>query len=169
MGKTFLIADTHFGDEAIIRYEGRPFANTAEMDEYLIQKWNEAVTAEDRVFLLGDICFYDEEKTREIIGRLNGQKLMIMGNHDRFRSAEQWRDCGFSFVSEWPILFENWFIFSHEPLYMNKNMPYANIFGHVHGNPQYYDASRQSCCVCVERIGYQPILWETVKERMRLG
>ncbi|MFR0986288.1 MAG: hypothetical protein ACLSFZ_06955 [Frisingicoccus sp.] len=52
---------------------------------------------------------------------------------------------------------EGFWILSHEPLYINENMPYANIFGHVHGNPTYKDFCRQSICVCVERTDYRPI------------
>ena len=47
-------------------------------------------------------------------------------------------------------------------------MPYGNLFGHVHGNPAYADASAQSCCVCVERTDYRPISFEEVKRRMGL-
>lgn len=168
MGKTYLIADTHFGDAAIWRYEGRPFASVEEMDACLIRNWNETVTSEDRVFLLGDICFYDDEKTKKIISSLNGEKLMIMGNHDQeFRDAKGWLACGMDFVSDWPIMLENWFWLSHEPLYMTRTMPYVNIFGHVHSNPQYYDVTRQSFCVCAERIGYRPILWDEVKQKIK--
>ena len=45
----FFIADTHFGDDAIRRYEGRPFSSRQEMDEELIRRWNGAVTDEEAV------------------------------------------------------------------------------------------------------------------------
>ena len=54
MKRTFLIADTHFGDSRIIGYEGRPFAGTKEMEEELIRRWNETVDQDSRVFVLGD-------------------------------------------------------------------------------------------------------------------
>jgi calcineurin-like phosphoesterase family protein len=47
-------------------------------------------------------------------------------------------------------------------------MPYANIFGHVHGNPAYKDYSSQSFCVSVERINYTPILFEDIRLAMSL-
>lgn len=169
MKKTYFIADTHFGDENIIRYEGRPFRNAEEMDQYLIQKWNETVTEEDRIFVLGDVCVYNKEKTKEIIGQLQGEKILILGNHDRDqnRSIKEWEDCGFDSVSEWPVLFEQWYLLSHEPLYITKNMPYANIYGHVHANSIYVDVSRQSFCVCTERTGYAPVSWEEIQRRMK--
>ena len=51
--KVFLIADLHFGDEGIIRYENRPFASAEEMDGQLLARWNQTVSKEDTVFVLG--------------------------------------------------------------------------------------------------------------------
>ena len=47
--RTFFIADTHFGDADIIRYENRPFADTDDMEEKLIAGWNETVGEDDNV------------------------------------------------------------------------------------------------------------------------
>lgn len=63
-----------------------------------------------------------------------------------------------------PAVLEDFYILSHEPVYVNINSPYANIFGHVHGNPMYQDVSARSFCACVERIGYAPVPFETVKK-----
>ncbi len=58
---------------------------------------------------------------------------------------------------QYPVIYNEWFILSHEPVYINSNMPYANIYGHVHSNPSYADYSAQSFCVSAERINYTPI------------
>ena len=50
---------------------------------------------------------------------------------------------------------------------MNRNMPYANLYGHVHGNPSYRDVSSHSVCVSVERIGYSPISLEEIRQKLR--
>ena len=76
---------------------------------------------------------------------------------------------GFAEASAWPVLYEGWFLLSHEPLYLNANMPYANIFGHVHGSPQYRDVSPQSFCVSAERTGYRPVSWEEILRGIREG
>ncbi len=162
----FFIADTHFGDARIMAYENRPFASPAEMDEALIANWNKTVGDDDTVFLLGDFSCYDEEKNREILARLHGRKILILGNHDRQFTAQQWRAMGFDEASEWPIVYKDFFILSHEPLYINTNMPYANLFGHVHANPSYKDSSKQSVCVSVERIGYTPITLDEVMRKI---
>ena len=62
MGKDYFIADTHFGDSRIIGYENRPFESVQEMDKILIEKWNEIVTVEDTVYVLGVFSSYNDIK-----------------------------------------------------------------------------------------------------------
>ena len=50
----YYIADMHFGHTNVIRFDDRPFADTEQMDEVLIQNWNERITADDTVYALGD-------------------------------------------------------------------------------------------------------------------
>lgn len=156
-----MAADLHFGDAAIIRYERRPWKSVGEMDEALVSNWNAVVCSEDTVFVLGDFSIYGREKTKQLCERLRGHKILICGNHDQETSAF-YRECGFEEVSHYPIVFQQFWLLSHEPLYVNENMPYANIYGHVHKNSIYRDASKQSFCVCVERIGYTPIDFEQI-------
>ncbi len=168
MAKDFFIADTHFGGENIRRYENRPFETAAQMDEKLIENWNGTVTSEDTVYVLGDFSDYQgDEKDAEILGRLHGTKILVMGNHDRHRTPQEWRDLGFAECFSMPVLYEGFFLLSHEPLYINTNMPYANFYGHVHANPSYKDASKQSVCVSVERIAYTPAEFMSLRKKMK--
>ena len=167
MAKDYFIADTHFGGENIRRYENRPFETALEMDEKLIENWNSVVQVEDTVYVLGDFSDYlDVEKESTILTRLKGTKILVMGNHDRHRTAKEWREIGFAECYALPVLYEGFFLLSHEPLYINANMPYANFYGHVHANPSYKDACKQSVCVSVERISYTPAEFSTLRSRM---
>lgn len=167
MAKDYFIADTHFGGENIRRYENRPFASVEEMDEAFIANWNQTVNSEDTIYVLGDFSDYGmDDKDAEILKRLNGRKILVMGNHDRHRTPQQWRDLGFAECFSMPVLYEGFFLLSHEPLYINVNMPYANFYGHVHANPSYNDASKQSVCVSAERIAYTPIDFLSLREKM---
>lgn len=85
MGRIFFTSDLHFGHENVIRFDNRPFASVEEMDEELIKRWNAKVGKGDLVYVLGDMIW----KTRNddaptLTNRLNGQKYLIKGNHDRF-------------------------------------------------------------------------------------
>ena len=169
MGKIFMISDTHFGDSgSIIKYEGRPFRDGLEMDETMIENWNRTVGPEDTIYHLGDLaCGRTKEEIKSLIARLSGHKILVMGNHDRDMTVREWMDAGFEEVYPLPVLLNEFYILSHEPLYVNTAGPYANIFGHVHGNPAYRDCSSRSFCACVERTGYRPVAFEKICRAIR--
>lgn len=154
--KYFVISDTHFGHENIIRYCNRPFASCKDMDEAMIKNWNETVTNKDVVLHLGDVGLGNKEYVAGIIKRLNGKKILIMGNHDNW-TEQFYRDAGFHTVSRFPILYNDFFLMSHAPLQLSETTPYFNFYGHVHNDEKYVD-NATSKCVSVERIGYRPFL-----------
>jgi calcineurin-like phosphoesterase family protein len=162
--KTFFIADTHFGDKRIFRYENRPFADVDEMDQQMISRWNAVVSPEDIVYHLGD--FGGDSRESQILSKLNGIKYLIKGNHDT-QSNSAYRDFGFSEVYDHPIILGGFWILSHEALYVNTNMPYANLFGHVHASPIVKDFSPHHYCVSVERIDYTPIDFDEIKRKIK--
>ena len=160
MAKVFFIADTHFGDERIIKYENRPFENSKQMDNEIIKRWNDVVTNDDSVYLLGDFGADGYEK--EILSKLNGKIYLVKGNHDT-KTNDEYRRFGFAEVYDIPIILDGFWILSHDALYVNSNMPYANLFGHVHNSPIIKDYSSQHYCVSVERTNYAPIDFEKIK------
>ena len=162
--KTFFIADTHFGDDNLRRYENRPFENVTEMDKALISNWNNTVDEKDEVYVLGDFGADGYEK--EILSKLCGTKYLIKGNHD-IKSNDYYREAGFKEVYDLPVLYKSFWILSHDSIYVNSNMPYANLFGHVHNNPIIKDYSSQHFCVSVERIDYKPISFDEIAEKIK--
>ncbi len=152
--KKFFIADTHFGDENILLYENRPYKSVDDMDFDLIEKWNSVVADEDDVYIIGDFGAVGYEC--EILNKLNGKKFLIKGNHD-IQTNDDYREYGFAEVYDHPIIIDGFWILSHEPLYVSENLPYANIFGHVHASPIVRAYSSHHFCVSVERINYSPI------------
>jgi len=179
-GKRFVIADMHFGHDSILRFEDRPFKTVEEMDACIIKNWDDVVGKKDKVFVLGDVSFYEADKTKDIISNLNGTKFLVLGNHDLDKTVESWHNIGFSFVSEYPICLDDFFWLSHEPLYLSRNIPYVNIHGHLHhciistnqttinpynGIMPVYSDINQYVNVSVEQINYAPIDFEVIKER----
>lgn len=78
----YFIADTHFGHSTVIRTCGRPFRSVAEMNAAMIEQWNAAVGPDDRVFHLGDFCFKGSKLAKRILPELQGELVLIRGNHD---------------------------------------------------------------------------------------
>ncbi|MEN3142342.1 hypothetical protein ABDF71_10030 [Ochrobactrum sp. WV_118_8] len=83
----FYMADTHFGHEAIIGLCNRPFNSIREMDDYMVDAWNSAVRPTDIIYHLGDFCFGSAAYAKHIFRRLNGRKILILGNHDVDRNG----------------------------------------------------------------------------------
>jgi calcineurin-like phosphoesterase family protein len=82
MTHVWFSADHHFGHENIIKYCSRPFSCAAEMDEFLIKRWNAVVEPNDVVWYLGDFSM-SLEKALGVTPLLNGRKNLIAGNHDK--------------------------------------------------------------------------------------
>lgn len=164
--KTFVIADTHFGHSNIIKYCDRPFVTVEEMDRQLIQKWNSVVSKNDVVYHLGDFAVGNVDRISSYRNKLNGKIFLIQGNHDGY-SMKRYYEVGFDKVYDKPIIYQDFFILSHQPLFITDSIPYANIFGHVHNNPEYTDYTSNTFCVSCERINYEPILVDKIIDRMK--
>lgn len=83
-------ADHHFGHARVIELAKRPFASVEEMDEAMIERWNARVAKGDLIYHIGDFAFTDH---MPYLSRLNGQKRLILGNHDhsnRVKKAKGW-------------------------------------------------------------------------------
>lgn len=162
----YFIADLHLGHENIIRYCKRPFKNVHEMNQEIIKRWNNVVSNQDKVFVLGDFALGTKEQIIEWGRNLKGNKTLILGNHDR-NSEAVYKEAGFKDVIRYPILWNEFYILSHAPKFVTQNAPYANIFGHIHNSPEYTNYSARSFCVSAERINYTPVSFETITKKMK--
>lgn len=79
----FFISDLHFGHTNILKARLQ-FKNTSDMDEYLINMWNETVNDDDEVYILGDFAYKNAKHISYYIYRLKGHKHLILGNHDEY-------------------------------------------------------------------------------------
>lgn len=157
MEKTWFISDSLFFHKNIIDYCNRPFLSIEEMNDALIYNWNKIVKNNDRVFMLGDFALCGKDKIIEIGQKLNGRKILILGNHDG-ASLLTYYNAGFEMVSKFPIIFQDFFILSHEPIeFLPLNTPFVNIFGHVHNDMRFPTITPRGACVSVERWNYMPV------------
>ena len=177
MPATFLTSDTHFGHTGVCRFMGpdgvtklRPWDNADEMDDEMVRRWNDRVRPNDKVYHLGDVVI--NRKALKTLWRLNGDKVLIKGNHDIFRLEEYtpfFRD-----VRGYHVM--NGMILSHIPLHVSSLGRFGvNIHGHLHAHRvMFYDTMTHKeevdpryFCVSVEHTDYTPILFEDVVKRVK--
>ncbi len=91
-------SDPHFGHKNIITYANRPFSDVNHMNEELITRYNAVIGPDDMVLWLGDCAFCKMNVFKAYMQRLNGRKMLILGNHDRGYGAMV--DAGFDLVME---------------------------------------------------------------------
>lgn len=174
MPAVFLVSDTHFGHAGVCKFlrdDGtklRPWDSPEEMDEEMVKRWNETVRPNDKVYHLGDVVI--NRKALHILGRLNGDKVLIKGNHDIFRLedyTQYFRD-----IRAYHVM--NKYILSHIPVHTDSKGRFAgNIHGHthsnrvmkMHGEVRTKDVDPWYQCVCVEQTDFRPILFEDVIKR----
>ena len=147
MPETFFISDTHFGHRGILKYETktRPFSTTEEMDDHLVKVWNQVVGPKDKVFHLGDVAF--GKRNVQTVGRLNGRKHLVMGNHEMYSIDEYAKY--FDKISG-AVQFESC-ILTHIPIHISELQRrfWANIHGHLHSKSV---GEGRYICVSVEQL-----------------
>ena len=166
----YIVSDTHFYHNNIIKYCNRPFIDCNVMNEKMIVRWNSQVKHDDIVIHLGDFVVYGKsEKTLELCNRLNGKKILVRGNHDR-RNIYWYLAHGFDFVCDYFVIGK--IIFTHRPLYKtNKHiLKYydLNICGHIHQKEIPTKWKYKCKNISVEQTDYYPIIIDKILGEFKL-
>ena len=159
----FVTSDQHWGHKNIILYCRRPFKTVEEMNETMIINWNNVVGESDTILHLGDFALTSQQHLRSIRDRLNGDIILIPGNHDH---ASRLRNYDIfvldSLFSEGVTINMGNLIFTHRPL---LNIPgcMVNVHGHIHDKPSY----GKYLNVSVDVTNYTPLSIKEVKKRAK--
>lgn len=159
----FVISDTHFGHENIIKYCDRPFSNVDEMNHALVENWNKTVKDDDIVYHLGDVYF----KNHHMLKALKGRKRLILGNHDNGKDQHLFNV--FQKIMVWRMFPEFGLLLTHVPVHEStlerhdgkhyySNL--VNVHGHIHNKQSPTKFHRN---VSVEMINYTPISIEELR------
>lgn len=159
MRDIWVVSDTHFNHANIIKYCNRPFKTTKEMDETIIERWNNVVKPNDKVYHLGDVYMGGSNGyIGSIFQRLNGYKRLILGNHDT--GKDQILQRYFERISSDRYFKEFGLHLTHIPLHHESIKGDVNVHGHIHDKQSPKGPYR---CVCVEQINYTPIHIEELR------
>ncbi len=109
--ESFVIADTHFGHENINKHEPKrkivaSSCGYNDPSKYMIDSWNQTVSQNDTVFHLGDFAF-KHNNILSLSKSLQGEKILLVGNHDNFKDIEHLRNDGWKIIDTIVIDLEN--------------------------------------------------------------
>ena len=159
MSTTWFSSDHHFWHKNVIKFtypsgkDRTQFEDIVEHNEHLITQHNSVVQPNDKVYLLGDIAW--NSKAIECIKRMNGRKILVMGNHDK-QKANSYLGCVDDLKGVVCISKGINAVATHVPIHpcQLEHRFNCNIHGHMHGycidDPRYINVS-------MEQINFTPI------------
>ena len=138
----YIISDLHLGHPALAHKRG--FRSVEEHDEKLIQNWNSVIPEKYKnheryiTFILGDVSLHNPKLLAQILPKLNGEKILISGNHDDAATNRYYKAVYGAIQIK---VHGNMYIMTHIPIHPQElyNRWAGNIHGHLHQNFIYKD------------------------------
>ena len=153
----YVISDTHFYHENIIKYCNRPFSTVKSMNDFILDSWIDTVKPGDIDYHLGDVVMGNANY--DIIKKLNGRKRLVVGNHDDIMKVGKY----FQKVMLWRMFPEWNLVLTHIPIDLSDKTETRkynyNVHGHIHDKTS---PTNKHFNVSVEKINYKPIPLESI-------
>ena len=168
MSKIFFIGDTHFGHTKEFLWKPRGYQSSEEHDQDIIIKWNTVVSADDDVYVVGDLMLGDNAHGIECVKQLNGHIHLVRGNHDTDRRWEEIYPNIPNIVEfcDWSTMIKYGkyhFLISHFPTLTGnlekeslKQMT-LNIYAHTHQKTKFYEDRPYMYCVSADAHNCYPV------------
>ncbi len=140
----YYIADCHFFHAALNeKMDVRGFGSPEEMNEYMIKKWNDKVTNQDTVVVIGDLSLGKAPETQELLTKLKGKIGLILGNHDKYLKSADFDTSRFEWIDNYKEITDSQrqVVLCHYPipfyngqyrLRHNGDPKTFMLYGHVH-------------------------------------
>ena len=147
----YLTSDLHFNHDREFIYKPRGFGSVEEMNNTIIANFNEVVTPDDDVYILGDLMLGGADKHEEgleLISALNGKLHLVRGNHDTDKRWEAYKGLH-NVVEQQNAIYLKYkgfhFYMSHFPTFTANleketlKQCTINLFGHTHQKTNFYE------------------------------
>ena len=171
MGNIFATSDLHLGHDRAFVWGARGFKSIEEHDAEIIKRWNEVVTAEDDVYILGDLMLGDNAHGISCLSQLNGKLHILTGNHctsarqKLYHTLENMVEfCGCAttikykkkqlYLSHYPTITSN--------MEANPHQAVFNLYGHTHQTTNFYNGQPFMYHVGVDSHNCYPVLLDDV-------
>jgi len=157
-----------------MEYANRPFDTVEKMDEELIRAWNSVVGQDDIVYHMGDFALTNSTKTKNVLDRLNGILVLIVGNHEKSVMEKESVRARFSSIEDKLETYVNkqFIVMCHYGMRVwNKSHHGAwMLYGHSHDSME-HEAWGRSMDVGVDSAArilgeYRPFSFEEIKRIM---
>ena len=153
------ISDLHLGHEWPAKERG--FNTIDEYHEELVLRWNSVCGKRSLIYINGDISM-ESKKYYHILGRLNGRKVVIGGNHDLKQDTEELLKYVESIIG---CLTYKGYIVTHIPIHPDEFYRFkGNIHGHTHGKMVIKRTYKPLDMKCIESIDkrYLNVSWDVL-------
>lgn len=174
----YFTSDLHFGHDKDFILGPRGFETVEEMNQTIVENWNNLITDEDEIFVLGDLMMKDQDAGIELIKQLKGKIHVIRGNHDTDTKVQKYTYLcdnivsidyalviGYGkvklYLSHYPTLTANY----DDDKPWNKHV--INLFGHTHQETPFYDNNPYMYNVGLEAHNMTPISIEQILEDIK--
>lgn len=145
----YFTSDLHFGHDKEFIYKPRGFNSIEDHDNTIIENWNNIVTEDDDVYVLGDLMLGDKEYGLNCLKRLRGKIHIVVGNHDTTNKIDLYATKLNNVVEIKPIIILKYnkykFYLSHYPT-ITSNLEkdslkdcLINLYGHTHQTTKFYN------------------------------
>lgn len=146
MSNIFFTSDTHFGHKNILKFSPntrKEFTDIIEHDNHLVDVWNSQVNEDSTIYIIGDMFMCGTKRSMDILTRLRGNKILVLGNHDRHLrkiKSELLESKIFSAIEDYLTIRidGHMIVMFHFPISEWENMHYGSfhLHGHTHGSLQ---------------------------------
>lgn len=173
----YFTSDLHFYHDKDFIWQARGFKSIDEMNAEIVRRWNEIITADDYVYVLGDLTLGNVEEGLKLIAQLNGNLHIIRGNHDTNKKVEKYLELPNVVTVEFATIYKYKkaiFWLSHYPTITSNyddDKPWAKhlvcLFGHTHQEQPFYNDNPYMFNVGLDAHNCTPISIEEIIENIR--
>ena len=170
-------SDPHLGHDKDFVWQARGFESIDEMNAEIIRRWNECISPDDDVYVLGDLTLGDIEAGITLIATLNGKLHIMRGNHDTDKKVERYLELPNVVEVKYADVLKYGkavFWMGHYPTITanyDDDKPWAKhvvcLFGHTHQEQPFYNDNPYMFNVGMDAHNCTPISIEEIIETIR--